>query len=362
MKKMKKKWIVIPSLLLLTAVAAAATIPIWGPFWDERRPGPKLVVDSAMRREAIDALVAKLNDHYVFPDKARQIGAVLRQREHEGKYDGLTDGRQLAIRLTNDLRGIAHDQHMMVAFSRSPIRLGDAGEPPTSKAEWNGRASFLQRLVVPVMAGRRVEKVDHLTPNIGYLKLSGFPPAFLVTGKFAAAMNDLADTEGLIVDLRDNGGGAPESVALLVSYFVDGRTRLNDIWDRDTGLTTQQWTQDKLDGKRYGGKKPVLILAGPGTMSAGEDFTYTMQAMKRATVIGQPTWGGAHPTRPHRLNAHFLALIPGRRSINPITGTNWEGSGVIPDIAARPDDALALAKDLLQRRLDTAAPLAAAGH
>jgi hypothetical protein len=359
---MKKKWIVIPSLLLLTAVAAVATMPIWRSFWEEHRPGPKLVVDSAMRQEAIDALVAKLNDHYVFPDKAKQIGAVLRQNEHEGKYAGITDGKQLAIQLTNDLRGIAHDQHMLVAFSRSPIRLQDAGEPPTSKAEWNQRAGLIQRLVVPVMAGRRVENVDHLSPNIGYLKLSGFPPAFLMTEKFAAAMNEVADTEGLIVDLRDNGGGAPESVALLVSYFVDGRTRLNDIWDRDTGITTQQWTQDKLDGKRYGGKKPVLILAGPGTKSAGEDFTYTMQAMKRATVIGQPTWGGAHPTRPHRLGAHFLALIPGRRSINPITNSNWEGTGVIPDIAAKPDDALALARELMQRRLDTAAPLAAAGR
>jgi len=359
---MKKKWIVMPALLLLTAVAAAATMPMWRPLWEEHGPGPKLVVDSAMRKEAIDALVAKLNDHYVFPDKARQIGALLRQREREGKYDGIGDGKQLAIRLTNDLRGIARDQHMMVAFSRSAIGRDDPGQPPTSKAEWNGRAGLLQRLVVPVMAGRRVEKVDHLRPNIGYLKLSGFPPAFLMTEKFAAAMNELADTEGLIVDLRDNGGGAPESVALLVSYFVDGRTRLNDIWDRDTGITTQQWTEDKLDGKRYGGKKPVLILAGPGTKSAGEDFTYTMQAMKRATVIGQPTWGGAHPTRPHRLGAHFLALIPGRRSINPITGTNWEGSGVIPDIAAKPDDALALARELMQRRLDASASLAAAGH
>jgi C-terminal processing protease CtpA/Prc len=358
---MKKKWIVIPSLLLLTALAALATMPIWRSFWEEHRPGPKLVVDSAMRREAIATLAAKLDDHYVFPDKARQIGTVLRQREHEGKYDGITDGKQLAIQLTKDLRGIAHDKHMMVAFSRSAIRLDDAGQPPTSKAEWDQRANLVQRLVVPVMAGRRVEKVDRLSPNIGYLKLSGFPPAFLMTEKFAAAMNELADTEGLIVDLRDNGGGAPESVALLVSYFVDGRTRLNDTWDRDTGLTTQQWTQDKLDGKRYGGRKPVLILAGPGTRSAGEDFAYTMQAMKRATVVGEPTWGGAHPTRPHRLGTHFLALIPGRRSINPITNTNWEGTGVIPDIAARPDDALAVARALLQRRLDASGPLAAAG-
>lgn len=196
-----------------------------------------------------------------------------------------------------------------------------------------------------------VENVDHLNPNIGYLKLSGFPPPFLVSGKYAAAMDKLADTDGLIIDLHDNHGGGPDTVALLVSYFVDQRTRLNDIWDRDTGVSTEHWTVDELGGKRYGARKPVLILTGPGTMSAGEDFAYTMQALQRATLVGERTWGGAYPTRPFRLNDHFFAAIPGARSISPITHTNWESVGVVPDVAATPDQALAVAKDILQRKL-----------
>jgi C-terminal processing protease CtpA/Prc len=205
------------------------------------------------------------------------------------------------------------------------------------------------------MANRSVEQVEHLTPRIGYLKLSGFPPSFLMTERYAAAMNELADTDGLIVDLRNNGGGAPDGVALLASYFVDQRTRLNDIWDRATGISTQYWTQDKLDGKRYGGKKPVFVLTGPNTKSAAESFAYTMQALKRATVIGERTWGGANAARLYRLSEHFYATIPSRRTISPITGTNWEGVGVIPDMAATPDKALAVAKDLLQRRLQGSA-------
>jgi hypothetical protein len=360
---MKKKWIVIPSLLVLTVIGAFVTMPVWRPFWEQFRPRPKVVVDSAMRVQAVDTLVAKLNDHYVFPEKAKQIEAVLRQRQHEGKYDGMTDGEQLAKQLTGDLRGVAHDLHMEVRFSPRPVPPDDAvGPPPASQAEWEQRTNFVMRLIMRRMASSRVEKVDHLSPNIGYLKVSGFPPPFLMAEKYAAAMDKLADTDGLIVDLRENGGGAPQSVALLISYFVDQRTRLNDIWDRDTDTTIQQWTEDKLDGKRYGGKKPVLILAGPGTMSAGEDFAYTMQALKRATVIGERTWGGAHPARPYRLGDHFFAVIPGRRSISPITHTNWEGVGVIPDVAAAPDKALEVAKDLMQRRLHGTAPLVAAGH
>lgn len=363
---MKKKWIVIPSLLVLTVIGAYATMPVWRPFWEAQRPQPKVVVDSAMRVEAVDTLVAKLNDHYVFPDKVKQIEALLRQRQHEGKYDGMTDGEQLAKQLTDDLHGAAHDLHMAVEFSPGQVPPDDAvGPPPASEAEWDQRNSLVRRLMVGVyrrVSNLGVEKVDHLGPNIGYLKVSEFPPPFFVAEKYAAAMNKLADTDGLIVDLRANRGGGPETVALLVSYFVDQRTRLNDLWDRDTGITTQQWTQDKLGGKRYGGQKPVVILAGPGTMSAGEDFAYTMQSLKRATVIGERTWGGAHPARPFRLGDHFYAVIPGRRTISPITHANWEGVGVIPDIAATPDDALAVAKDLLQRRLHGTAALVAAGH
>jgi hypothetical protein len=361
---MKKKWIVIPSLLLLTVIGVA-TMPLWRPVWDENM-GPKVVVDSAMRVAAVDALVAKLNDHYVFPDKAKQIEAVLRRRQQEGKYDAITDGEQLAKQLTDDIHGAVNDLHMEVEFSHGLVPPDmKVGPPPATQAQWDAQNNLAMRAIVGVhraVTNLGVDKVDHLSPNIGYLQISRFPPDFFVAKKYAAAMDKLADTDGLIVDVRENHGGGQDSVALLISYFVDQRTRLNDIWDRDSGVSIEHWTKDKLDGKRYGGKKPIVILAGPGTMSAGEDFAYAMQAMKRATVIGAPTWGGAHPSRPYRLNDHFLAWIPNRRAINPITLTNWEGVGVKPDIAATPDNALAAAKDLLQRRLQASAPLAAAGH
>lgn len=273
----------------------------------------------------------------------------------------MTDGEQLAKKLTDDIRGVAKDLHMAVMFSPRPVPPDPVGDPPDTRAEWEKQAPLPMRLFVK-FSDLQVDEVDQLDKGIGYLKLSGFPPHFFVTEKYGETMDELAGTRGLIVDLRQNGGGDPKAVALLTSYFVDQRTRLNDLWNRDTGISTQFWTVDKLAGKRYGGTKPVVILVGPGTRSAGEDFAYTMQVLKRATVVGKPTWGGAHPTRPYRLGEHFFALIPNRRTINPITQSNWEGKGVIPDIAAAPDQALALAKDLLQRRLQGTAPLAAAGH
>jgi hypothetical protein len=311
-------------------------------------------LDPAMRAKAIDALVAKLNDHYVFPDKARKMTAFLRRQQQEGKYDGIDNGYRLAKQLTADLHGVARDLHMRVGYHPAMVMSDEADRPAQG-------ASFLTRLMQRRPASARgVELVGRLGNDIGYLKITSFPDARLMRDKFAEAMNDLAGTDGLIMDLRGHRGGDPLAVVSSISYFVDGRTRLNDIWERDTGNTVQHWTEDKLAGRRYGARKPVMILVDSGTGSAGEDFAYTMQALKRATVIGERTWGGAHPVRTYRLGGHFYASIPNRRSISPITGTNWEGVGVTPDIDASPDSALAVAKDLMLRRLRERAVLVAA--
>lgn len=360
---MKKKWIVIPSVAVLGVIAALIIGPDWQRLRDQVIPPPKIAVDRAMRTAAIDQLVARLEAHYVFPDKAREMAALLRQRERDHSYDGISDGRQLAAQLSADLASISHDLHLGVEFDPHQVPPDLAlGPPPRTKAQFEQRTRVARRAYLAVFStfsSLGVDKVERLPDNIGYLRVTSFPPPFFVDKKYAAAMDQLADTDGLIIDLRENHGGSPQAVALLVSYFVDRRTRLNDIWDRDSGISEQQWTDDKLDGKRYGGSKPVMLLAGRGTASAGEDFAYTMQALKRATVIGARTWGGAHPTRPFRLGDHFYAVIPTGRSISPITHSNWEGTGVLPDIAAPPEQALALAKERLQRQLHGAAAVVA---
>ncbi len=352
---MKKKWIVIHLLLVLGAVGALAATPTGMRFWEQHHPWREVVFDRAMRTEVIDTLVAKLNAHYVFPDKARRIEAVVRHRQQAGKYDGITNGFRLASQLSADLNGVARDLHMKVWFMPGLDMPDESVEPPATPAQWEQSHNLVERFIMRYQAGREVKGIERLNGNIGYLKITSFPDAYLMTDRFAAAMDELADTDGLILDLRRNDGGDPQAVALLISYFVDRRTRLNDLFDRDSGKTIQHWTHDRLDGKRYGGKKPIYILAGPRTGSAGEDFVYTMQALKRATVVGERTWGGAHPTRAYRLGWDFVVTIPSQRSISPITGSNWEGTGIIPDIAARQVRALAVAHKLLRQRLHESA-------
>ncbi len=159
------------------------------------------------------------------------------------------------------------------------------------------------------------------------------------------AMSFVADTDALILDLRDNLGGHPQMVTLLASYVFDGWTQqLSSIYWRGTGDTVPAWTSSYVPGKRFGKDKPVYVLTSSRTVSAAEAFAYDLQAAKRATIVGEVTVGGANPGNIFRAGDHFRMQVAEGRAINPITKTNWEGTGVRPDAPVQADLALATAQ------------------
>jgi C-terminal processing protease CtpA/Prc len=161
--------------------------------------------------------------------------------------------------------------------------------------------------------------------------------------KVSDAMNRLADTDALIIDLRRCRGGARRTITLLMSYFFDKSIHLSDAYDRLTDSTHQSWSLASVPGRRYG-QKDVYILTSKFTFSAAEDISYTLKNLKRATVVGETTGGGAHPVMGRRLNDHFFVMVPFARYISPVTKTNWEGVGVEPDIKAPASHALKVAQ------------------
>ena len=165
-----------------------------------------------------------------------------------------------------------------------------------------------------------------------------------------AAMNFLANVDALIVDLRDNGGGDPKMVAFVSSYLFSTRTHLNDLWTRKTSSTQEYWTLE-VPGKRLGGEKPVYVLTSKRTFSGAEEFTYNLKNLKRATIVGETTGGGAHPVSGHRVDEHFMIGVPFARAINPVSKTNWEGVGVEPDVKVSAADALSTAQKLAADKL-----------
>jgi hypothetical protein len=306
-----------------------------------------LAVDAATRRRVVERAAALLDSLYVFPEVARRMGDTMRARLARGAYDGLTNGMTFARRLEGDLREISHDRHLGVRFSARalpPEPAGGTPDRPTPEERERERREMRED-----NCGFR--RVEQLAGNVGYLKFDFFADPELCAPTATAAMSFLANTRALVVDLRENGGGDPAMVAFLSSYLFDRRTHLNDIWTRATDSTEHFWTRDSIPGLRFGGEKPVYVLTAARTFSGAEEFTYNLKNLKRATIVGETTGGGAHPVNGHRIDDHFLIGVPFARAINPITRTNWEGTGVEPDVKVPAADALATAEKLIREQV-----------
>jgi hypothetical protein len=298
------------------------------------QPEPDLTIDAATRSKVIEGSLAALEKYYVFPEVAKKISGEIRKHVAARKYDQLTKARAFAQALTVDLQAVSHDKHMRVIFSAEPIpdRKPDGPPPPAEIERFRDGMKFWNAGYV---------KAERLDGNVGYLRLDEFAPPDEAAPRAAAAMTLLAETGALIIDLRHNGGGHPGGVALLVSYLFasDDEQHINDIYWRPDNTTKQYWTALDLSGRRYP-KKPVYVLTSTNTFSGAEEFAYDVQNLKRATLVGEVTGGGANPGGPEKVHTNFMVNVPRGRAVSPVTKTNWEGTGVKPDIAVSADKAL----------------------
>ena len=299
---------------------------------------------AASRQQLISHLIDEVNNSYVFPEMAKKVDARLRAQEKRGAYDKLSSARQLSDVLTRELQATTGDRHLRVTYSEDAIPVRTPHAEPTPEQV----ASNLARMREGNFG---VKKVERLPFNIGYLDLEGFAPAKNAADTLAAAMTLLAHTDALIIDLRNNGGGDAGAVTFLASYLFDKRTRLNDFYYREGNRVEQRWSSDVVPGLRFGQKKDVTILTSKDTFSAAEDFAYALKNLKRATVVGETTGGGANPGDDRRLLANFSVFMPLGRSVSPVTQANWEGVGVTPDITVCADDALRAAQVAILRKM-----------
>ena len=289
-----------------------------------------LAAEQLSGREIVAKAMELLRANSVFPDQAERAATAIGARLEAGEYDHL-DEITLTERLTRDLQEITGDRHLGVRLGGGPgpprERVPEPEEPRDHEAR---RLAMRQRGRLDNFGIRRVERLDG---NVGYLDVRRVAMPANAGPAITAAMELVAGTYALLLDLRHNHGGSPEGVVVWCSYLLDERpTHLNDIFHADTGETRQFWGLPYVPGTRYL-DRPVYVLTSGHTFSGGEDFAYTLQALGRAEIIGETTGGGAHPTRPFPISAAVHIGIPFARSINPVTGTNWQGTGVVPDVA-----------------------------
>lgn len=316
--------VLIAALFVLRFVASA------------QQPQPDMNIDAASRSAVIETLIRELNDGYVFPDTAKKMETDLRSRIANKEYDSITTAKAFAEKLTTDVQSVSKDKHLRVRYSYQAIPIRKDRDEPTAeeKAEFD---RFNKRF------NYGFEKLERMQGNIGYIDLRGFNDPEAGAETVAAAMGFLANTDALIFDLRQNGGGDPAMIALISSYlFGDKPVHLNDMYFREGNHTEEFWTKPERAAKKFG-DKDIYVLTSSRTFSGGEEFANNIKVLKRGTLIGETTGGGANPGGMVRLNEHFGVFVPVGRAVNPITKTNWEGVGVEPDIKAPKEQALKIA-------------------
>lgn len=288
---------------------------------------PATVFDAAAKQQAIAAAAKLLTDDYVYADIGARAAAMLTANLAAGTYDAVATPGDFAARVTRDLQDLTHDKHLHVEADG----VRPEGLPPGPP---------------PVIGFHGFAQADRLKGNIGYIVLNGFAPKDHAKLGADKAMTLLASTDALIIDIRHNGGGDPAGVAYLVSIFFDGKTpvHINDLLWRTPGTTDYDrtvYTTEPTTISYLG--KPVYVITGRDTFSAGEEFAYDMQTLKRATLIGEVTAGGAHPGGLQAIGPGLNLWVPMGRAENPVTHTDWEGTGVQPDIVVSPDQSFATA-------------------
>jgi hypothetical protein len=311
-------------------------------------------LDAAERSRVLEGVTSNLTKLYVYPEIAAKMNTYVQARAQHGDYDNITSGAVFADALTKDLRAVSNDRHLHVDYA--PFK-----QPVTAPHE-NPTPDDLNRMRHQMADNNcGFEKVEILPRNIGYLKFNMFGPPAVCAPTASAAMNLLAHTKALIIDLRENGGGDPAMVDFIVSYLFDTREHINDLYNRSDNETTQYWTLPWVPGERLT-TQPVYVLTSQRTFSGAEEFTYDLKNLKRATIVGETTGGGAHPVRGVTIDAHFNIALPVARPINPVTKTDWEGAGITPDYKTSREEALPTAIKLAEAKIQAADTAPAAGH
>jgi Peptidase family S41/N-terminal domain of Peptidase_S41 in eukaryotic IRBP len=336
-------------LALLVLVPAAGGAQAGG---SSEPPRP---LDAAIRRAVIDTMGARLRRHYVDADTGAMIAAHLEQRVAAGAYDGITSPARFAEVVTTDLRAINGDRHLNLTYSPGsagfvpgpegiqmfggpgPARPG--GPPPVNTAGRQAHYSF----------GR----VDVLPGNVGYVDIRGFAGAPEVADVIVSALKYLEWTDAIIFDVRRNGGGSPMSVNLLISHFTTADTVASlTVKNRSGHETFTRYTLRDVPGPRRP-TVPLFVLTSGATASAAEDFTFVLQNMKRATIVGARTAGAGHNNANLAVGHGFGMSTSFTRVMDPRTGREWERIGVVPDVEVDEgralDVALALALEGVSR-------------
>jgi C-terminal processing protease CtpA/Prc len=290
----------------------------------------------------VDTLAAVVKKEYVDSTAGNLIAASLLQRLAMGKYARIPDEQTLSKVLTRDLYIASHDKHLGVMVDR---------QARTTPAKTSKEGDGLRREDQARRSNFGIQRAEILPGNVGYLNVTWFYRRDEARDVVGSAMHFLRNADALILDLRNNGGGSPDMVALFMSYLTgSAHQEMFAIVGRD-GTRLGFATDDSLPIE-HDARRPLFVLTSRGTFSAGEGLAYLIQERGRGLIVGEVTAGAANPGRPYRLNEDLAVTVPNGRVVTAVRSSNWEGKGVVPDIRSSAQAALDTARVRAVRSLE----------
>ncbi|KAM9837729.1 retinol-binding protein 3 [Aulostomus maculatus] len=283
-------------------------------------------------------------DNYCSPEKLKGMQAAIEAASSNTEVLDIPDAESLAQVLSAGVQGTVSDPRLMVSYEPNYVPVVAPQMPPLPPEQL---VAVLQTSI----------KLDILEGNIGYLRIDHILGEE-VADKIGSLLLDLVwnkilPTSALIFDLRYTGSGDISGVPYIVSYFtqVEPLIHIDSVYNRPSNTTTELWSMPTLLGERYDITKPLIILTSKNTRGIAEDVAYCLQNLKRASIVGEKTAGGSVKVDKFKVgDTDFYVTVPTSKSINPITGSTWEVTGVTPDVKVNAEDALATAIKIVNVR------------
>ncbi len=277
--------------------------------------------------EVLTEISEKIKENYIDEKIFKSIDSLFQSEIKYGQLSSLNE-KDFAEDLTQKLRTVTKDKHFFVKY------LANYSQKNIDEKEQEKQNNFSNSL-----ENFGFEKVERLKGNIGYINYKGFAELKSSRKALEAAMNFVENTNSLIIDLRENGGGDNSMLIEFCSYFFDKKINLYTTYFRNSGKMVKNRVKSNVSGKKYLNKN-IYFLTSVKTFSAGEALAYFLQERKMAKVIGEKTGGAANPVDHYYIQNKYLLLVPDGKITSTYSGKNWEHTGVIPDKIVSQENAL----------------------
>ena len=324
---------------LLIAFVLACSSPIYCQTVAADKPP---IVDAQLRQTLVENIIRELHAKYIVPDKTKELDSYLRTKLTNGGYNKIENVTEFASALTTDLRTSAKDLHLFVVYDPT-LERALLATPATPSVDLQELPPTAQGLAELRASNYNFRKLEIMRGNVGYLELRSFVDLNYSKETAVATMSFLANTDAVIIDLRNNPGGFINLEVFLASYFygVDP-VELLSRYHREGDVTVREWTLREVPGKRLQ-YADLYILTSRETGSAGEGFSFILQQRKRATIIGEKTSGAGFGNKEVSIGHGFVFYISTFRQFDPRTGRGWQDVGVAPDVDVPAKQALNVA-------------------